>query len=107
MPEELKKRPDLLWGKHHGRIWRIVPENYTGKTPKPQLSAATTADLVKLLAHPDDWWRTTAQRLHPGTAGSDRDRAAAWDAGFAGAASPITGGLAARRSRRTARAGMT
>jgi putative heme-binding domain-containing protein len=63
MPDELKKRPDLLWGKHHGRIWRIVPEGYVAKPPRPHLSKATTADLVKLLAHPDDWRRTTAQRL--------------------------------------------
>jgi putative heme-binding domain-containing protein len=63
MPDELKKRPDLLWGKHHGRIWRIVPEGYATKLPKPKLSKATTSDLVKLLVHPDDWWRTTAQRL--------------------------------------------
>jgi putative membrane-bound dehydrogenase-like protein len=63
MPTELRNRPDLIWGKHFGRIWRIVPENYTKKLPRPHLSTASTEELVKLLAHPDDWWRTTAQRL--------------------------------------------
>lgn len=63
MPVELKNRPDLLLGKEKGRIWRIVPEKYDGKTKKPQLSKATTAELVELLESPDMWWRTTAQRL--------------------------------------------
>ena len=63
MPDELKKRPDLNWGKHTGRIWRIVPESYSAKPARPNLSNATTPELVKLLAHADDWWRTTAQRL--------------------------------------------
>jgi putative membrane-bound dehydrogenase-like protein len=63
MPDELKNRPDLIWGKHHGRIWRIVPEGRREARPKPHLSTASTAELVKLLAHPDEWWRTTAQRL--------------------------------------------
>ncbi len=63
MPPELKNRPDLSWGKHAGRIWRIVPEGQTAKRPRPHLSRATTDELVKLLAHPDGWWRTTAQRL--------------------------------------------
>jgi putative membrane-bound dehydrogenase-like protein len=63
MPEELRKRPDLTWGKNTGRIWRIVPEGRTAKRPRPHLSTATTAELVNLLEHADDWWRTTGQRL--------------------------------------------
>ena len=70
MPPELKNRPDLTLGKERGRIWRIVPEQASrgrqppaGLTRNPQLSQATTAKLVKLLEHPDAWWRTTAQRL--------------------------------------------
>jgi putative membrane-bound dehydrogenase-like protein len=63
MPDELKNRPDLLWGKHHGRIWRIKPEGRSEAFPKPHLSNASTAELVKLLGHPDEWWRTTAQRI--------------------------------------------
>ncbi|MCI0457260.1 MAG: c-type cytochrome [Gemmataceae bacterium] len=63
MPPELKNRPDLTLGKDRGRIWRIVPEKHQGKPIRPRLSKATTAELVKLLEHPDAWWRTTAQRL--------------------------------------------
>jgi putative membrane-bound dehydrogenase-like protein len=63
MPPELKNRPDLLKGKDKGRIWRIVPEKHADKPRKPQLSKATTKELVALLAHRDSWWRTTAQRL--------------------------------------------
>ncbi len=66
MPAELKNRPDLLWGKHHGRIWRIVPEETHAKAQSSQrktLSKASTEELVKLLEHPDAWWRTTGQRL--------------------------------------------
>jgi putative membrane-bound dehydrogenase-like protein len=63
MPSELKKRPDLLLGKDKGRIWRIVPEKADKKRARPRLSQAGTAELVALLAHPNVWWRTTAQRL--------------------------------------------
>src|SRR5947209_7581673 len=55
MPAELKNRPDLVWGKHSGRIWRIVPEGDTPRPPKPQLSRATSAELVKLLGDPREW----------------------------------------------------
>lgn len=63
MPPELKNRPDLLLGRDNGRIWRIVAEKYTGKPAKPDLGAATLEELVKLLNHPNAWYRTTAQRL--------------------------------------------
>jgi putative membrane-bound dehydrogenase-like protein len=63
MPPELKNRRDLLDGKDKGRIWRIVPENYHARPKGPQLSKASTPELVELLGHPDAWWRTTAQRL--------------------------------------------
>ena len=63
MPPELQKRPDLTLGKDKGRIWRIVPEKYAAKSPRPQLSKATTKELAKLLGHPNAWRRTTAQRL--------------------------------------------
>jgi putative membrane-bound dehydrogenase-like protein len=63
MPPELKHRPDLLLGKDRGRIWRIVPEKNSERPKKPQLSKATTAELVALLESPDAWRRTTAQRL--------------------------------------------
>jgi mono/diheme cytochrome c family protein/glucose/arabinose dehydrogenase len=47
---------------NYGRIWRVVPEK--GKPgPKPALTKASTTDLVTTLAHPNGWWRDTAQRL--------------------------------------------
>ena len=63
MPPELKTRRDLTWGKEHGRIWRIVPENAKPRRVKPNLSKATTAALVRLLDEGSPWWSTTAQRL--------------------------------------------
>jgi putative membrane-bound dehydrogenase-like protein len=63
MPPELKNRPDLTLGKDRGRIWRIVPDQAPPRPKRPHLSTARTAELVGLLAHPDVWWRTTAQRL--------------------------------------------
>ncbi len=63
MPPELKNRPDLLLGKDKGRIYRIVPEKHQSKPIRPNLSKATTAELVALLESPDAWWRVTAQRL--------------------------------------------
>jgi putative membrane-bound dehydrogenase-like protein len=62
MPAELKERPDVRYGDDRGRIYRVVPAEFA-KKPKPQLSKATTAELVKLLEHPNAWWRETAQRL--------------------------------------------
>jgi putative membrane-bound dehydrogenase-like protein len=63
MPPELKNRPDLWAGKDKGRIWRIVPKNHVTKTPRPGLSKASIAELVKTLEHEEPWQRTTAQRL--------------------------------------------
>src|SRR5207253_9743738 len=45
-----------------GRIYRIVPDG-AKLYPRPQLSKATSAELVDALAHPNGWWRDTAQRL--------------------------------------------
>jgi mono/diheme cytochrome c family protein len=46
----------------HGRIYRLVPD---GKPPGPQprMLDATPAQLVPHLAHPNGWWRDTAQML--------------------------------------------
>ena len=46
-----------------GRIWRVVPEGKPVRQVKPKLSTASAAELVKTLAHPNGWWRDTAQRL--------------------------------------------
>lgn len=45
-----------------GRIYRVVHET-TKRGRKPTLSAASSTDLVDVLAHPNGWWRDTAQRL--------------------------------------------
>jgi putative membrane-bound dehydrogenase-like protein len=62
MPEELRRRPDLLWGNDRGRVYRIVPKNFRGPPP-PHLSGASSDALVEHLAHPNAWWRETAARL--------------------------------------------
>ena len=49
-------------GIHYGRIWRVVPEDWT-PTDSPDLSAATLEELVEALSDPDGWRRDTAQRL--------------------------------------------
>jgi putative membrane-bound dehydrogenase-like protein len=64
IPEDLKRTMDFYNGDDKGRIYRIVPADY-----RPTASAVkypgemTGSQLVTLLAHPDQWWRTTAQRL--------------------------------------------
>ncbi len=46
-----------------GRIYRVVstakPVNHT----RPQMSKQKSVELVKFLAHPNGWWRDTAQRV--------------------------------------------
>ncbi len=46
----------------HGRIYRVVHET-TKRDGAPRLSKATASELVAHLAHPNGWWRDTAQRL--------------------------------------------
>ncbi len=46
----------------HGRIYRIVHES-TKRAPAPSQDRAAAPRLVELLAHPNGWWRDTAQRL--------------------------------------------
>jgi mono/diheme cytochrome c family protein/glucose/arabinose dehydrogenase len=47
---------------NQGRIYRVVYEA-SKIGPKPNLSQASSAELVRQLAHPNGWWRDTAQRL--------------------------------------------
>ncbi|MFT3750824.1 MAG: dehydrogenase [Agriterribacter sp.] len=64
IPEDLKADMDFYAGNDKGRIYLITPASYDRKNyRKPNLSKATAAELVALLAHPNAWWRTTAQRL--------------------------------------------
>ncbi len=45
-----------------GRIYRVVHET-TSRDSSTDLSKASAAQLVTALAHPNGWWRDTAQRL--------------------------------------------
>ncbi len=63
IPEDLLLDMDFTKGMDMGRIYRIVPKNkkktdvsLTGKKDK------TTLDYVKLLEHPNQWWRLEAQK---------------------------------------------
>ena len=46
----------------YGRIYRLVHESMK-PGPKPALSKASPAVLMKTLEHPNGWWRDTAQQL--------------------------------------------
>jgi mono/diheme cytochrome c family protein/glucose/arabinose dehydrogenase len=48
---------------HRGRIYRIVPDGKKVAGAKPGLKSKSPAELVKVLSHPNGWFRDTAQRL--------------------------------------------
>jgi putative membrane-bound dehydrogenase-like protein len=61
-PEGALYIADLNSGGDRGRIYRVVPENFKQSgTQKP--GAASTTELVNLLAAPNGWQRDTAARL--------------------------------------------
>lgn len=62
IPDDIKAQVDLESGRDRGRIYRLTPPGFQLKSP-PRLGAATTAEVVMALRHPDSWWRETAQRL--------------------------------------------
>ncbi len=62
IPPLILKHLHIESGVNHGRIWRVVPEGFK-RRPQPRLSKASTAELVKLLEHPNGWHRDTASRL--------------------------------------------
>ena len=62
IPDDIKAHLDLTSGRDRGRIYRLAPPGYKHPAP-PRLNKATTAELVKLLEHPNAWYRETAQRL--------------------------------------------
>lgn len=55
----------LYEGRDRGRIYRIVPAGAAapGWMNRIQLGAASPAELVRMLASPNIWWRRHAQRL--------------------------------------------
>ena len=62
LPPNLRKRFDLTEGCELGRIYRVLPKDWTSR-PVPDLGKAPTAELVALLEHPNCWHHTTAARL--------------------------------------------
>jgi putative membrane-bound dehydrogenase-like protein len=64
IPEEIRKKIDFFNGDRLGRIYRIAPNHPQRRGDlKPNLGAATSADLVKQLANANGWHRFTAHRL--------------------------------------------
>ncbi len=63
IPEDLQADMDFHQGDDHGRIYAIVPKGKSTKFQKPRLGEASAVELVAYLAHPNNWYRTTAQRL--------------------------------------------
>ena len=63
LPEEVARRLPVDEGNDRGRIYRIVPAETNRTAQTPQLSKATSSELVELLGHPNAWWRDTAGRL--------------------------------------------
>lgn len=59
--EQTLKR-NLVLPIHLGRIWRIVPTNWTPKKAE-KMSGLSTSALVAQLSHSDGWQRDMAQRL--------------------------------------------
>ncbi|MCC6491709.1 MAG: c-type cytochrome [Pirellulales bacterium] len=68
LPPVLKKHLDLTSGRDRGRIYRVETAAATaaqrrGMFTRAMPAAATGAELVRMLAHPNGWHRTTAARL--------------------------------------------
>lgn len=64
IPDDLKADMDFSAGSHYGRIYRIVPDQAgTYQAPVVHLADQSSAELVKLLAHPNRWWRLHAHKL--------------------------------------------
>ncbi len=62
LPPIIKKHLDLTSGRDRGRIYRVTRSG-APRRPLPRLDQADTARLVRLLAHDNEWHRTTAARL--------------------------------------------
>lgn len=64
MPDELKKRPDLLLGTDRGRIYRII-DRRTARVAEAvaSLQEVSAAALAPVLDHPNVWQREMAFRL--------------------------------------------
>ena len=47
----------------HGRVWRLTYDGIARDRTRPRMLEETPAQLVTHLAHPNGWWRDTAQQL--------------------------------------------
>lgn len=64
IPEEIRRKINFYNGDTLGRIYRILPNHPRRRgNLKVRLGAASSAELVKELANPNGWHRSTAQRL--------------------------------------------
>ena len=62
IPDTVEETLDLWAGDDKGRIYRIVPREGL-PTVRPELADAGVPALIDGLAHPNKWWRDTAQRI--------------------------------------------
>lgn len=62
IPAKVRDKLDLRAGENRGRIYRIAPRG-NRLQPLPRLHTRSPTELVGLLSHANQWWRTTAQRL--------------------------------------------
>ncbi|PCJ96077.1 MAG: hypothetical protein COA50_07810 [Flavobacteriaceae bacterium] len=62
IPDEIEAALDLNAGKDKGRIYRITPKGFSGHKSSI-IDRSNVSELVKLLEHPSQWHRLTAQRL--------------------------------------------
>ncbi len=63
MADEVVQAGGLYNGFDKGRIYKISPKGMDTAIPRPNLHQMTAQELVKLLGHPNIWWRQHAQRL--------------------------------------------
>ena len=45
-----------------GRIYRLVPENYSAKSTRPEMLSKSSAEIIPLLGHKNGWVRSTARK---------------------------------------------
>ncbi|MGM0505840.1 MAG: PVC-type heme-binding CxxCH protein, partial [Bacteroidota bacterium] len=66
IPEDLKENPDLEFanGRDRGRIYRITHRDAElSPISGEELAGIGPSEWLEWLAHPDQWWRLTGQRL--------------------------------------------
>lgn len=63
IPDDLKAEMDFEAGSDKGRIYRIYPTGSEKRDLNINLGSMTSAELVEVLTHKNQWWRLNAQRL--------------------------------------------